>query len=202
MDLHPYGMGSLGENPVQFSGRVTAAPLASCPPWRHRLLRPNSALALLVTTAHGRPLSVVASSGLVQVGELHRGRKARAVAFAPLVAVRGFLTSSIWLLAADLGGWRCLAAVSAVRDNVRRRRLRHRHRATTWLAADCGGWLSSAGLLRCDSSSEDGASDYLGLLAGRHESFARVEQRGDVGLRLEHGCSLEALGSGATLPIS
>ena len=165
-------------------------------------MRPNSALAFLVTTAHGRPFSVVVSSGLVQVGELHGGCKVRVVASAPLVAVRGFLTSLVWLLAAGRGGWRCLAAVSAVRDNVRRRRLRHRHRATTWLAANCGGWLSSAGLLRCDSSSEDSASDYLGLLAWRRESFARVEQRGDVGLRLGHGCSLEALGSGATPPLS
>ena len=146
--------------------------------------------------------SVVVSHGLVQVGELHGGCKACAVAFAHLVAVRGFLTSSVWLLVADLGGWRYLAAVSAVRDNVRRRRLRHRHRATTWLAANCGGWLSSAGLLWCDSSSEDGASDYLGLLAWRRESFARVEQRGDVGLWLGHDCSLEALGSGATPPLS
>jgi len=202
LDLFPCGTGSLGENPVQFFGRVTAASLASSPPWRHRLLRLNSALAFPVTTAHGRPLSVVVSHSLVHVGELHGGCKARAVASAPLVAVRGFLTSSVWLLVADRGGWRYFAAVSAVRDNVRRRRLRHRHRATTWLAADCGGWLSSAGLLRCDSSSEDGASDYLGLLAWRQESFARVEQHGDVGLRLGHGCSLEALGSGATPPLS
>ena len=49
---------------------------------------------------------------------------------------------------------------------------------------------------------KDGASDYLGLLAWRQEPFARVEQRGDVGLRLGHGCSLEALGSGATPPLS
>jgi len=47
---------------------------------------------LLVTTAHGRPLSVVVSSGLVQVGELYWDCKARAVVFAPLVAVRGYLT--------------------------------------------------------------------------------------------------------------
>ena len=49
---------------------------------------------------------------------------------------------------------------------------------------------------------KDGASDYLVLLARRRESFARVEQRGDVGIRLGHGCSLEALGSGATPPLS
>ena len=49
---------------------------------------------------------------------------------------------------------------------------------------------------------EDGASDYLGLLAWRREPFSRVVQRGDVGLRLGHGCSLEALGSGATPPLS
>ena len=51
--------------------------------------------------------SVVVSHGLVQVGELHGGCKARAVAFAPLVAVRGYLTLSVWLLVADRGGWRC-----------------------------------------------------------------------------------------------
>ena len=56
MDLHPCGTGSLSENLVQFFGRATAASLASSPPWRRRLLRPNSALAFPVTTAHGRPL--------------------------------------------------------------------------------------------------------------------------------------------------
>ena len=45
-------------------------------------------------------------------------------------------------------------------------------------------------------SLEDGASDYLGFLAWRWEPFVRVEQRGDVGLWLGHGYSLEALGSG------
>ena len=176
--------------------------LASSLPWRRRLLRPNYTLALPVTTAHGRPLRWWCRTVLCRLASFMGVCKACVVAFAPLVAVRGFLTSSVWLLAADRGGWRCLAAVSAVRDNIRRRHLRHRHRATTWLAADCGGWLSSAGLLRCDSSSEDGASDYLGLLARQRESFARVEQRGDVGIRLGHGCSLEALGSGATPPLS
>jgi hypothetical protein len=70
-----------------------------------------------------------------------------------------------WRLAAAHSGWRCLANVSAAGDNVGGWRLRQRHRATTWLAADCGGWLNFAGLLRCGSSLEDDASDFLGVLA-------------------------------------
>jgi len=61
----------------------------------------------VVESVLGRPFSVVVSSGLVQVGEVHEGCKARAVAFASLVAVRGYFTLSVWLLAADRGGWRC-----------------------------------------------------------------------------------------------
>ena len=59
--------------------------------------------------------------------------------------------------------------------------------------------------------SEDGASDYLSLLAWRQEPYAQVEQRGDVpyaqveqrgdvDLGRWPGYSMEALGSGAPLP--
>ena len=64
------------------------------------------------------------------------------------------------LLAADRGGWHCLA-VSAAWDCVEGRRLRHQHHGTTWLAADYGGSFSFARRLRCGTSSEDGASDNL-----------------------------------------
>ena len=40
------------------------------------------------------------------------------------------------LLAADRGGWHCLAIVSAAWDCVEGRRLRHQRHGTTWLAAD------------------------------------------------------------------
>jgi hypothetical protein len=50
----------------------------------------------------------------------------------------------LWLLAADRGGWCCLATVSVVRDCVKGRRLRYRHHGATWLAADCGGWCCLA----------------------------------------------------------
>ena len=65
------------------------------------------------------------------------------------------------LLAADRGGWHCLAIVSAAWDYVERRRLRHQRHGTTWLAADYGGSSSLAWRLRCGTSSEDGASDNL-----------------------------------------
>jgi len=69
----------------------------------------------VVASVLGKPFSVVVSSGLVQVGEVHEGCKAHAVAFASLVAaalaslvaVRGYLTLSVWLLAADRDGWHC-----------------------------------------------------------------------------------------------
>jgi len=49
------------------------------------------------------------------------------------------------LLAADHGGWCCLAIVSAAGDCVEGRRLWHRYHGTTWLAADRGSLLSLAG---------------------------------------------------------
>ena len=67
----------------------------------------------------------------------------------------------LWLLAADHGGWRCLAIASAVWDCVERRRSQHRHRGKTWFAADCGGLLCIAQRLRCSTSSKDGANNNL-----------------------------------------
>ena len=52
----------------------------------------------------------------------------------------------LWLLAADRGGWHCLATVSAVWDDVGRRRSRHQHSGTTWLAVDRGELLITDGL--------------------------------------------------------
>lgn len=66
------------------------------------------------------------------------------------------------LLAADRGGWCCLATVSAVWDYIE-----GRYHETTRLAADCVGFLRFAGLLRCDTSSEDSASNYFDLLTQR-----------------------------------
>lgn len=43
-----------------------------------------------------------------------------------------------WLLAADCGGWRCLATINAAWDCIIWRRLQHQHRGMTWLAADYG----------------------------------------------------------------
>jgi hypothetical protein len=39
--------------------------------------------------------------------------------------------------------------------------LQHRHHGMTMLAADYGRWLNIAGLLRCGTSSEDGASNFF-----------------------------------------
>lgn len=62
------------------------------------------------------------------------------------------------------------------------RRLRRRYRGTTRLAADCGGLLSFAGLLQCGTSSEDGSSDFFGLLARRRRLCERAEQHSKVNL--------------------
>jgi hypothetical protein len=67
-----------------------------------------------------------------------------------------------WLLAADRGGWRCLAIASAVWDNVGGRRSQQRHRGKPRSAADCGGLLCIARRLRYGTSSKDGADDNLG----------------------------------------
>ena len=51
-----------------------------------------------------------------------------------------------WLLAADRGGWCCVATVSAAWDFAEGWRLWLQHHGMTWLAADCGGLSSLAGL--------------------------------------------------------
>jgi hypothetical protein len=127
----PAARGSLGENPIQFSRRAIAAPLESSPPWRRRLLRPNSAVALLVKTVQGRPLSVAVQRGMVQVGELH--------GVAKLVCWRSQLWWQPGIVARCWCGCWQRTAVAGVawqpsvraRDSVGRRRLRHRHRVTT-----------------------------------------------------------------------
>ena len=48
---------------------------------------------------------------------------------------------SVWLLAADRGGWRFVATASAVWDCAGGRRSQQRHRGMAKLAADCGRLL-------------------------------------------------------------
>jgi hypothetical protein len=45
----------------------------------------------------------------------------------------------------------------------------------TWLAADCGGALSIAKPIQCDTTSEDSASDFLGLLVLQRWLCVRFE---------------------------
>jgi hypothetical protein len=72
----------------------------------------------------------------------------------------------VWLLAADHGAWCCLAIVSAVRDCVVGRCLRHRQLVLTWSAANRGGlcstWLYPPGAIH---HQKDGADNILGFLA-------------------------------------
>jgi len=103
------------------------------------------------------------------------------------------------LLAADRGGWHCLAIVSAAWNCVDGRRLWHQHHGTTWLAADYGGSFSFARRLRCGTSSEDGASDNLVCYHGGSGWYAGFATRcyrpeGVVRLSMEivevgHHCS-------------
>ena len=123
LGAHPCYAGSRGENPVRL-GRATAAPLASLPSWRRRLLRPNSACSIAgAVVVHGW-LSPVA----------RHGGRCRSVARWGLLSPRGggqyyagCQGSShvcwFWLLATDRGGWHCLAIVSSARDCVGGRRL-------------------------------------------------------------------------------
>ena len=155
------------------SGQGTAALSASCPFWRCRLLRPSSVCGF------AGPLSIEVQPGSTSLsrGKLEGCRRALAEAITDLVAARDCRLVAGWLRAADCGGWRCLATVSAAWDCVVRWRLRQRHRATTGLAADCGGLLSLAGATRWGTMSEDGASDFLVLLFWRQWLNVRVKQK-------------------------
>jgi hypothetical protein len=109
-------------------------------------------------------------------GKLEGCCRAHAKAVAVLVAGRGCHMVAGWLLAAYRGGWRCLAIVSAAWNCIRGRRLRQRHRGMTRLATDRGRLLSLAGPTWCGTMSEDGASDFLGLLLWWRWLGARVKQ--------------------------
>ena len=125
-----------------------------------RLLRPNSACSIA---------GVVVVHGWLPPVARHGGR-CRSVARWGLLSPRGggqyyagCQGSShgcwFWLLAADRGGWHCMAIVSSARDCVGGRRLQQRHQGKTRFAADRGGLLSLARRLQCGTSSEDGADD-------------------------------------------
>ena len=86
--------------------------------------------------------------------------------------------------------------VSVVWDCVERWHLRHRHRGTTRLAADCGGLLSLAGATRWGTTSEDGASDFLVLLLWRRWLDVRVKQRDEVNLQRRLGGLRRSEGAG------
>ena len=53
-------------------------------------------------------------------------------------------------------------------------------RGITRLAADCGGLLTLAVASSCGTTSEDGTSDFPGLLLWRRWLDVRVKQRGEV----------------------
>jgi len=118
-------------------GRATAAPSASSPPWRRRLQRPISACGFAgVAVVRGglcRWCGKAAGAG----GWLEGGCRVLMAAAKIMPAAKG-LRSGVgsWLLAADRGGWRCLATVSAVWDYVGGQGLRHQHRGTTRFAAN------------------------------------------------------------------
>jgi hypothetical protein len=59
LELPSQRHGVLWVKTLSFFGRAMAAPLASFPSWRHRLLRPSSASGFLTTMDHGRLQSVV-----------------------------------------------------------------------------------------------------------------------------------------------
>jgi hypothetical protein len=109
-----------------------------------------------------QPVSIIPSRG-----KLEGFCQAHVEAIVVSVAARGCHMVACWLLAADHVGWRCLATVSAALDCVGGWRLRQRHRGTTRLAADRSGLHSLARATRCGAVSEDGASDFLGLLLWR-----------------------------------
>ena len=146
-----------------------AAPSASSPPWRRRFQRPISACGnagsswLWVASADG-----AARRRMQMVKTLSTFGRAMAAPSASLPPWRRRLRRPIsacgiagWLLAADRGGWRCLAIASAVWDCVGGRRSQHRHRGKTWFAADYGELLCIAQRLRCDTSSKEGVNDNL-----------------------------------------
>jgi len=121
-------------------GRATAAPSASSPPWRRRLQRPISACGFAgVAVVRGglcRWCGKAAGAG----GWLEGGCRVLMAAAKIMPAAKG-LRSGVgsWLLAADHGGWRCLAIASVVWDCVGGRRSQQRHCGKTRSAADCGG---------------------------------------------------------------
>jgi hypothetical protein len=143
-------------------GRATVAPLASSPPWRRHLKRPISACGIAgVNVGHGWLLPVARQGGWC--GWL-AGRRLPS----PRGGGQNYAGSQgmshgcrLGLLAADHGGWCCLAIANAVWDCVGGRRLQQRHHGKTRFVVDCGGLVRLARQLRRITSSEDGAYDNL-----------------------------------------
>jgi hypothetical protein len=146
---------SLGENPVQILDKRWRRLSASFPCLRHRLLRPG------LVRSNVAPLPTAAPSGIC----ISATRQARRLLSAsrrggcfPTEDLGSFLGCRL-RLAADHGGWCCLATTSAVWDIV----------GMTALAATTpGGDLACSGswrgtqlgwVLWCSTSSKDGASD-------------------------------------------
>jgi hypothetical protein len=120
---------SLGKNPCP-AGRAIAVPLASSPPWRRRLLRPRSAVVMLVP-CYGSTTVTILLCGGQEGGCLPHIWGSRL-----LVGSKG---SSFWCYIANLQ-WTTAAAgivamASAVRDYV------EGQERTTQLATNCSGFF-------------------------------------------------------------
>ena len=89
---------------------------------------------------------------------------------------------SLWLLAADRGGWRCMATVSAAWDDVKGLRLRQRHQGTTWLVADRGVSFSLAELSGALHRRKTAQATSLACGHGGGDYISRVKQGDEVGL--------------------
>jgi hypothetical protein len=84
------------------------------------------------------------------------------VAFASLAAARGTLSHFVNMVSCS--GPRRLVLLDNRQCSVGQTTFAASASWDDLLAVDWGGWLSSAGLHLCGTSSEDGASDYLSLL--------------------------------------
>ena len=77
-----------------------------------------------------------------------------------------------WTVAAGIAWQWSVRCGTALKDGA----LWYQHHGTTRLAVDYGGLLSLARATWCGTTSEDDASDFLGLLLWRQWLDARVKQ--------------------------
>jgi hypothetical protein len=148
---------SLGENPVLL-GRATAAPLASFPSWRRCLLGSHLAAEILAP-CHGYFGGTTLSCCRQKGG------------CPPHVWSSGFLVGAEGSSCCCCFG--CLqrtatgsidAMVSEVQDNVDWRHLWHQQRGRLGSQRIAAGGFNIAGTTWCGTTSDDDASDFLGLL--------------------------------------